>query len=89
MSDSPEYSPFFAVMGASAAMVFSGMYIYVIVFNLVIVFCHECFDVIHSWISRAIVSMWDCAWFSYCIGDVYANVNWVRTGKLTLASYRK
>lgn len=25
-SESPEYSPFFAVMGASAAMVFSGNY---------------------------------------------------------------
>lgn len=25
-SESPEYAPFFAVMGASAAMVFSGKY---------------------------------------------------------------
>lgn len=36
-SESPEYSPFFAVMGASAAMVFSGNYhlSYIHAFNCV------------------------------------------------------
>lgn len=38
--EGPEYSPFFAVMGASAAMVFSGMYYQcVVVIKLVTTFC--------------------------------------------------
>lgn len=33
-AEAPEYSPFFAVMGASAAMVFSGNYHTIITFHI-------------------------------------------------------
>lgn len=48
-SGSPEYSPFFAVMGASAAMVFSGTCTNLIDDNLVIIHCLKC--VCHIYIS--------------------------------------